>query len=44
MFRARNGGISTYICNKVGLSNTFIKAKVMEDKITVRPHNRHVIP
>ena len=44
VFRARDGGMSTLVCKKIGLSGTFIKANLLDDKITVRPHNRHINP
>ena len=44
IFRPRNGGMSTITCKKIGLSGTFVKAKILDDKITVRPHDRHLKP
>lgn len=44
IFRPRDGGMSTIICKKIGLSGTFVKAHLLDDKITVRPHSRHMKP
>lgn len=41
-FRLRNGVMCTIAIKKVGLSAVFTKGHVLEDKITVRPHSRHI--
>ena len=42
MFRLRDGVMSTVYVKKTGLSNVFTKATILEDRITVRPHKRHI--
>lgn len=44
IFRPLKGEMSTVKCKKIGLTNVFIKGKILNDKITVRPYPKHIQP
>lgn len=44
IFRPIDGQMSPLYCQKIGLTNVSIKSDVMNDKVTVRPHMKHMQP
>jgi len=42
MFRIARGHMSTVNIEKAGLCNIFTKSHLLDDRITVRPHKRHI--